>query len=325
MTDTPHSNVVAGIAMTHTPGMGDRMDAPPSEQQAKIAAGLAEGRRILEEARPDLIIGFINDHFDMYTLNNMPALAIGVADDHYGPPEANEAWLQLKRRRIPGSADYAMELYREAIAGGYDVTRSGSAEFVHNMLIPLRYLRPEMDIPVVPVFVNCFAPPLPRMDRMYEFGRLVRRFVDSRSEKVALIASGGLSHWPPYPREWLPPRDDLDRQMLTVFREGPVARQRNPEIRKHVHQRELEMAASDQELINQDWDRSILDAFERGASSTLLDMTFDEIEEQGGVGGHEILVWAMLMGAMEGRTGRTVLYEPVKEWMGGAALFAYAD
>lgn len=317
------SRVVAAFGMTHTPGLGDRLDAPPADQIERIMKGFAEGRRLLADARPDMIIGLVNDHFDLYTLNNMPAFSICVADDHYGPPPDSEAWIQLQRRRIAGSADYAMDLYKDAIKSGFDLTRSGSAEFVHNMLIPLRYLRPEMDIPVVPIFTNCFAPPLPSVGRAHALGERLRETIERRPERVALVASGGLSHWPPYPREWLPPRDELDEMMLEVFRDGAEARARNPAIRSLIHEREAEMAAEDRQLINTDWDRSVLSAFEKGDSAHILGMTFDDIEEDAGIGGHEILLWAMLMGAMGRNAGRTILYEPVKEWMGGVALFAY--
>jgi len=52
--------------------------------------------------------------------------------------------------------------------------------------------------PIVPVFVNTYYPPnVPSAARCYEFGRALRRAVESwpAQAKVAVIASGGLSHF----------------------------------------------------------------------------------------------------------------------------------
>jgi len=83
------------------------------------------------------------------------------------------------------------------------------------------------------------------------------------------------------------------------------------------------MAASDRELINVRWDKSLLDAFARGDVEHFLRMTYDEVERDGGNGGHEMSLWVMLMGVLNGAPSRTIVYEPVKEWMGGVGVISY--
>jgi len=315
--------IVAALAMTHTPGLGDRLDEPPPAQMQRLRDGFAEGRRLLAAAEPELILAFVNDHFDMYCLENMPTFAVCVSDCHFGPPANAEGWLRMKRRQIAGHADYAMDLLREAIAQGFDITRSGAAEFVHNVLMPIKYLRPECDLPVVPVFVNCFSPPLPSFRRCYELGRVIGRVIARRPERVALVASGGLSHWPPYAKEDDPEPDELSRRMLRIQRRGPPARLEDPEVRRLIHAKEKEMAASDRQLINVAWDRALLDAFARGDIEFVQRLTYDDVERDGGNGGHELALWVMLMGALGGAPSRTIVYEPVKEWMGGVGVISY--
>lgn len=315
--------VVAAIAMTHTPGLGDRLDAPPREQMARLQAGFEEAREVLARARPDLLIGFMNDHFDMYCLDNMPTFSISVAGEHWGPPANAEAWLQMKRRRFAGDEDYAADIYREAVHAGFDLCRSGPAELVHNALMPYKFLRPECDLPLVPIFVNCFAPPLPKFARCYALGELVGKVIARRPERVALIASGGISHWPPFAKEDSGSQDELDRRMLRIQRLGPIGREKDPGVRDLIHAREAEMAASGRELINTNWDRAVLDAFERGDKDFFFRMTYEEIERDGGNGGHEMAMWVMMMGAVGGRRCRTIVYEPVKEWMGGVGVQSY--
>jgi 3-O-methylgallate 3,4-dioxygenase len=53
-------------------------------------------------------------------------------------------------------------------------------------------------VPIVPVFVNCYYPPnQPSPSRCYAFGHALRRAIESwpGELRVALIASGGLSHF----------------------------------------------------------------------------------------------------------------------------------
>lgn len=315
--------IVAALAMTHTPGLGDRLGDAPADQLARLQSAFAAGRKIIAESKPDLIIALVNDHFDMYGLNNMPTFSIAVAAEHWGPPASAEQWIQMSRRRFAGHEDYAFHLYREAVDAGFDIFRSGTAEFVHNVLLPVKFLFPDTDLPIVPVFTNCFMPPLPSMARCYALGETLGRAISKRPERVAVIASGGISHWPPFAKEDGPPDDELNTRMLKVQRIGPGGREADPGVRELLHKREAEMAQSGAELINIKWDREVLDAFERGDRDYLLKMSYEEIERDGGNGGHEIAMWVMMMGAVGGLPSRTLAYEPVKEWMGGVGVISY--
>src|SRR5438093_1041727 len=76
--------------------------------------------------------------------------------------------------------------------------------------------RPEVDLPVVPIITNVFTPPLPTADRCYELGQMIRRVALARPERVAVLATGALSHWPPF---WMPdsPDDDEFLQRMRRF------------------------------------------------------------------------------------------------------------
>jgi 2,3-dihydroxyphenylpropionate 1,2-dioxygenase len=76
-------------------------------------------------------------------------------------------------------------------------------------------------------------------------------------------------------------------------------------------------------LINAHWDREIIEAFAQGDAEKLRAMTYDEVEEGGGHGGHEILNWIAVMGAMGGAPAHIVGYEPVPEWICGMGYIAY--
>jgi len=82
-------------------------------------------------------------------------------------------------------------------------------------------------------------------------------------------------------------------------------------------------AASTRPLVNAVWDRKFLDALARGDSDQVRGLTYEEIETEAGHGGHEVLNWAAMMGAMGGRPARVLNYEPVIEWICGMGFAVY--
>ena len=62
-------------------------------------------------------------------------------------------------------------------------------------------------IPVVPIFVNAYLPPLPTAKRCAELGRAIGKVIAERPENVAIVASGGMSH---FPGTWKYPKPDFD-------------------------------------------------------------------------------------------------------------------
>jgi 2,3-dihydroxyphenylpropionate 1,2-dioxygenase len=52
-------------------------------------------------------------------------------------------------------------------------------------------------------------------------------------------------------------------------------------------------------------------------------MSFEDIEQGGGHGGHEILNWMGVMGAMGGAPAHIIGYEAVMEWICGMGYIAY--
>ena len=90
-------------------------------------------------------------------------------------------------------------------------------KFDHGIMVPLHFLTPKYDLPVIPVNINCQGPPLTPLHRAWAFGEALRRACDSVPEKIAMVGTGGISHWPATPdsgkinEEW--DRDFLDRLM----------------------------------------------------------------------------------------------------------------
>ncbi len=66
-------------------------------------------------------------------------------------------------------------------------------------MVPLHFLTPRYDLPIVPVNINCQGPPLRPLHRAWAFGEALRRAADTVPERIALVGTGGISHWPATP------------------------------------------------------------------------------------------------------------------------------
>lgn len=53
-----------------------------------------------------------------------------------------------------------------------------------------------MALPVVPVIINALTPPMPTARRCFAFGEFLGKVLQQSEKRIALIATGGLSHWP---------------------------------------------------------------------------------------------------------------------------------
>ena len=190
------SLVFAGVC-SHAPGITGRANRADPAVRDEFYAKLGELRERLEAAKPDALIVVAAEHFANFFMNNMPAYCVGMAEHYEGPIE-DEAWLGIRRREVPGNAD----LSRRLIAGlleDIDVAYAEEWKFDHGIMVPLHFLTPRYDLAVVPMNINCQGPPLTPLHRAYEFGRALRRACDAQPERIALIGTGGISHWPATP------------------------------------------------------------------------------------------------------------------------------
>ena len=327
------AQIVAALSMSHAPGVLGWADAPPAEMKEKISAYHAECARRIKDSRPDVIIAFLDDHFENHFRNLMPAFAIGVADSHSGPADYMMEALKFEKKVVlSGMPALGEALLRGLIQQNFDVARMGEIEYGNNLLVPLTFLNPAFDIPVLPIYTNVFSPPLPSMRRAYDFGAAIRRVIDGLKEdtRVALLATGGLSHWPPVWTEGAPEDDAFLQRMKRYQTEGRHVAKEDPELYSDLARYEIEMAAKMQwplrtqhPLVNAHWDREVIEAFGHGDVEALAAMTFDEIEQGGGHGGHEILNWMGVMGAMGGVPAHVIGYEAVMEWICGMGYIAY--
>jgi aromatic ring-opening dioxygenase catalytic subunit (LigB family) len=204
--------VFAGVC-SHAPGITGRSDQADPVVRDEFYAALGRMRVELEASRPDALVVVAAEHFANFFMDNMPAFAIGMADHYEGPIE-DAAWLGIDRVRIPGDRDLSHRMITE-VMNGSDVAYAEEWKFDHGIMVPLHFLTPGYDLPVIPVNVNCQGPPLTPLHRAWNFGESLRAAADALPERIALVGTGGISHWPATPdsgkinEAW--DRDFLDR------------------------------------------------------------------------------------------------------------------
>jgi 2,3-dihydroxyphenylpropionate 1,2-dioxygenase len=328
------AEVVAAFSMSHAPGMLGWQDAPSADVRSRMSSAYKIIAERLNQAQPDVIVAFLDDHFENYYRNLMPTFSIGVAPSHMGPADYWLEALHLKHKQsIAGAPALAERILRDLISSGFDVARTGALEYGNNLMVPLHLIRPQADIPVIPIFINVFSPPLTTTARAFAFGEALRDCIDGVESKmkIAFLATGGLSHWPPFWNDRSPEEDSFLARMRRFQTDGRPVLVADPNLLTDLAAYEIEMAASNQwplnsshPLVNEEWDRKFLEALANGDVSYMRALAYDEVERDGGHGGHEILLWIALMGAMRGAPATIVDYEAVREWICGIGFAMYA-
>ena len=204
--------VYAGVC-SHAPGITGRADQADPEVRGAFVDALDGMRAAIEASGAEALVVVAAEHFANFFMDNMPAFAMGMADHYDGPIEDTD-WLRIPKFRAPGNRDLSQRLVTEVMQT-VDVAYSEEWLFDHGIAVPLHFLTPQFDLPIVPVNVNCQGPPLTPLHRAWAFGEALRRAADSIPERIALIGTGGISHWPATPdsgkinEPW--DRDFLDR------------------------------------------------------------------------------------------------------------------
>jgi aromatic ring-opening dioxygenase catalytic subunit (LigB family) len=189
---------------------------PTFEQQKKLRqdaeAAFAVLRADLEAAKPDVLIVVANDQFVNIFWNNIPTFFVTIGDEVKG---------QFTRHsfRYRNDKDLGKAIIRAGMDKGIDFSYGERIELQHTQNVPLYFLLREPKIPILPVYVNTWVDPAPSPRRCYQVGELIRDVAENSKERVAILATGGLSHFPGSPR--IGEIDEsFDHKLLEVMRQG---------------------------------------------------------------------------------------------------------
>jgi aromatic ring-opening dioxygenase catalytic subunit (LigB family) len=213
------ARLVGAYAASHGPLLVREWESVPEDQRKRLKDGFLHLGGRIREANPDVLIVVAPDHWSNFFLDNVPAVCIGVGEENEGPPEP---WMKaFPHKSLPGDAALGMHLVKSALDQGFEPSMSHRLKLDHGICIPLWRMGLQRLPRVVPMIVNSIEPPLPSLSRCLEWGRLLRRAVESFPEeiKVAVLGTGGLSHSIGEPTMGTI-YEDFDRETIKYFKEG---------------------------------------------------------------------------------------------------------
>jgi protocatechuate 4,5-dioxygenase beta chain len=223
------AEIVAVIASTHHPfyyrastSTGEERPPFADEWTAKILAF----RETLTRANPDVLVMVGSDHFHQLWLDNMPQFLVGKAPVYDANWYNEEREFGLPKMTLRGQEDLSGHILRAGLDAGFDLAFSNELRIDHSVTCPIITLRPEADLPIVPIYTNIFAPPLPQPSRFVKLGETIRGIVaDWPSHlRVAIIGTGHLSLELGGPRQFGPhgPDPEFDARAVEWIANGDL-------------------------------------------------------------------------------------------------------
>lgn len=204
--------IVAAMVSCHAPALFLRQ---PGEDPAQLDATIAAMRqlgRVLDATKPDALIVVGLDHLEAFSLDVSPAFAVVVGSEVSGS-------FGRKQYHVGVHQDLARAILDGCLKRDFDLAFCHKAFMGHAFVVPFEFILEERRIPTVPLFVNVYVPPLPQPHRAYQLGRTIAEIVAERGERVAILASGGMSHFPGTEKYGYP-EFEFDKYLLKVMEHG---------------------------------------------------------------------------------------------------------
>ncbi|NLH80241.1 MAG: 3-carboxyethylcatechol 2,3-dioxygenase [Phyllobacteriaceae bacterium] len=301
--------------LSHTPLQG--LVDPAPEVMAEVEAVLSVARARVAAFAPELVILFSPDHYNGFFYDLMPAWCVGIEARSIG-----DFLSAAGRLNVPG--DLALDLARSTMAAGFDTAISYRMEVDHGFAYPLEALFGGLDTPpVIPVFVNSIAVPMPAPERVRRFGAAIGDWAARTGKRVLVVGSGGISHEPPVPELATAAPDARER--LIAWRNPPKDQREARQARTIRAGRESAAGTSSARPLNPAWDRAFLDLMKAGRVEAVDGWSDDWISAEGGRSAHEIRTWWASFAALKAAGGGTYsaeidYYRAIPEWIAGFAV-----
>lgn len=201
---------------------GERFTAESDPARFPALATLAEAaldriEAALIEAQPDVLLVIGDDQDELFGYENLPAISVYRGEEvvmkEQALPHPRLTWTDRDfwagyamdmPRRFPGAPKLAEDLIRGLIHQGVDVATSNAVPdperraFGHAYGFIYQRLMKKLQVPMLPILLNTYFPPNnPTASRCFDIGSAIAHALAASpiDAKVAVIASGGLSHF----------------------------------------------------------------------------------------------------------------------------------
>lgn len=210
---------VVGVAgVTHNPLFWRAFASSDIDDELRAVRSRFEDLRDhFRGVEPDAFVVVGTDHLTMWSTHNMPSFMVGKAPRFDATFHNEQREFGIPEFHYENAPSLARGLLRGGLDQGFDLSSSDEYRVDHAFSVPFEYLTPARDVPFVPVWTNCIAPPLPRPARFVDFGAALRSSIERHPSdmRVGVIVSGHLSVEVGGPRHFRgAPDDGFDRQAV---------------------------------------------------------------------------------------------------------------
>ncbi|HUZ67209.1 MAG TPA: hypothetical protein VMU56_06055 [Beijerinckiaceae bacterium] len=225
----PHLDF-AGLAAAARPELAAELSLEVFQRKHEACqAAIGRLAEAFVAADPDVVVVIGDDQRELFRDECTPAFAVYTGRDLVDIPAEPETfdpsirpalWARhaAQTESYATDPDFARALVQSLGARGFDMAVAGAQlpgrSLGHAFTFVRLRLMGAKTPPMIPVFINTYFPPnQPSPRRCWEFGRALRRALDGFGDRrVALVASGGLSHFII--------DEELDRRVLAAIMDG---------------------------------------------------------------------------------------------------------
>lgn len=224
------AHLSAVLATTHHPFYLKATELTPPEERIPQAPEwkrkVEAYRDTLTAAEPDLLVMVGSDHFHQFFADNYPTFLIGKQPRYDATFYNEEREFSIPKYVLEGDEDLSGYMFKGLLDRGFDFSISHELKIDHSIICPIITTRPDADLPIVPIYTNIFAPPLPSPKRFWDLGRAIRSIIDEypSDKKIAAIGSGHLSLELGGPRQFgeTGPDPVFDRKAIDWLASGDI-------------------------------------------------------------------------------------------------------
>ena len=192
------ARIIGAVATSHTPTIGFAYDRQKQNEPVwkPIFEAFRPVQQWLADKRPDVLFVIYNDHVTSFFFDHYSAFALGVGDSY---AVADEGGGLRNLPPVKGHTGLSHHIGAALVADEFDMAFFQGKPLDHGCFSPLSMMWPhEPAWPgrIVPLQVGVLQFPIPSALRCWKLGQSLRKAIESYPEdlKVALVATGGLSH-----------------------------------------------------------------------------------------------------------------------------------
>jgi hypothetical protein len=181
-----------------------------------VQSAIADLAQTLNDLEPDVVVLIGDDQEELFLDDCMPTFSVFWGDESWDRPEFIHGDMSVPSRAAvlwafhgeeqeayPGHPELGRHIIENLMQQNFDVAQYSRQHEQRSLghaftFVRRRIMREDKIIPMIPVLINTYVPPnQPTAARCYAFGQAIRKAIESwpGAERVAVIASGGLSHF----------------------------------------------------------------------------------------------------------------------------------